>query len=104
VAKIPYADCQDGISFTANLTPNSLGKTREARTESLARALDALFRRGLFHINVNVLSRETLVDAMAHPERYPDLTVRVSGNAVPFFELTHEEQHDVIARTLHGQP
>jgi len=104
VAKIPYADCQDGISFTSNLSPNSLGKTREEQVDGLRRALDTVFRRGLFHINVNVLSRETLVDAMAHPERYPDLTVRVAGNAVQLATLTHEQRHEVIARTFHGQP
>lgn len=102
VAKIPYAECQDGISFTANLTPESLGTTREAQIQTLVKALDTSFRRGLFHINVNVLSRATLVDAMAHPERYLDVSVTVSGTAVPFLALTHEQQHDVITGTLQG--
>jgi formate C-acetyltransferase len=103
VAKLPYADCRDGVSLTSNLVPTSLGTSREARVENLTGALDGLFNQGLFHININVLDRATLLDAMAHPERYPDLTVRVSGYAVNFIKLTREQQHEVIARTFHGR-
>jgi formate C-acetyltransferase len=102
VAKIRYEHCRDGISLTSNLLPSSLGNNRDEQVENLTRALDGLFECGLFHINVNVLQRETLLDAMAHPERYPDLTVRVSGYAVNFIKLTKEQQQEVIARTFHG--
>jgi formate C-acetyltransferase len=102
VAKIPYADCQDGISLTSNLIPDGLGTSREEQIANLSAALDGLFEQGLFHLNVNVLNRETLVDAMAHPERYPDLTVRVSGYAVNFIKLTKEQQQEVVSRTFHG--
>ena len=101
LAKLPYADNLDGISWTASLTPQSLGKMPMERVSNLANCLDGFCKSGGFHINVNVLDRETLIDAMAHPENYPQLTIRVSGYAVNFMRLTREQQHDVISRTFH---
>jgi len=102
VAKIPYRDAADGISLTATVVPEGLGRTPEIQVTNLVGLLDAFFGAAGYHINVNVLNREMLLDAMEHPERYPNLTIRVSGYAVNFVRLTREQQLDVINRTFHG--
>ncbi|MEJ5990884.1 formate C-acetyltransferase [Ramlibacter sp. PS3R-8] len=101
VAKIPYDDSEDGISLTLSVVPSALGKPDDRVTRGVG-ALDAYFASGGFHVNVNVLDRETLQDAMKHPEKYPQLTIRVSGYAVNFVRLTKEQQMDVINRTFHA--
>jgi formate C-acetyltransferase len=102
VAKIPYRDAADGISLTATLVPTGLGRIEEDRITNLTSILDAFFTATGYHMNINVLNRETLMDAMEHPENYPSLTIRVSGYAVNFVRLTREQQMDVINRTFHG--
>jgi len=102
VAKIPYRDAADGISLTATMVPQGLGRTEHDRIQNLTGMLDAFFGVTGYHMNVNVLNRETLLDAMDHPEKYPNLTIRVSGYAVNFVRLSREQQMDVINRTFHG--
>jgi formate C-acetyltransferase len=103
VAKIPYRDAADGISLTTSLVPEGLGRIGPDRINNLRGILDAFFGFTGYHMNVNVLNRDTLIDAMDHPEKYPHLTIRVSGYAVNFVRLTREQQMDVINRTFHGR-
>jgi formate C-acetyltransferase len=103
IAKIPFRDAEDGISLTASLLPGGLGKSAEDRVTNLRAMLDAFFGSTGYHMNINVLNREMLQDAMDHPEKYPHLTIRVSGYAVNFVRLTREQQMDVINRTFHGR-
>ena len=102
VAGLPFDDSEDGISYTFSIIPGALGKTQEQREQNLTRLLDGYFIEGGHHVNVNVLDREKLLDAMERPELYPQLTIRVSGYAVNFIKLTKEQQLDVINRTFHA--
>ena len=102
VAKIPYrAVCQDGVSNTFSITPPALGKSMKERTRNLISLLDGYFVQGAHHLNVNVMNRNLLIDAMEHPDNYPTLTIRVSGYAVNFNRLSREQQMEVIMRTFH---
>ena len=102
VAKLPYEEAQDGISLTSTVVPSGLGRTRDEQVTNLVGLLDAYNVSRGFHLNINVLNRETLEDAMENPEKYPQLTIRVSGYAVNFTRLTREQQLDVLSRTFHG--
>lgn len=101
VAKLPYKHAEDGISYTFSIIPKALGKNMEERINNLTGLLDGYISEKGHHINVNVFDRETLIDAMEHPEKYPQLTIRVSGYAVNFIKLSREQQLDVIHRTFH---
>ncbi|WP_321332392.1 formate C-acetyltransferase [uncultured Bacteroides sp.] len=103
VAKIRYEDAQDGVSNTFSIVPKSLGVTEEDRVDNLVAMMDGYFSKGAHHLNVNVLNREMLEDAMEHPENYPQLTIRVSGYAVHFVSLSREHQLEVISRSFHSK-
>ncbi len=101
VAHIAYDDCRDGISYTFSMVPGALGKTGTDRCRNLVAVLDSYMLMKGHHINVNVFKRELLLDAMAHPELYPQLTIRVSGYAVNFVKLSAEQQKEVLSRTFY---
>jgi formate C-acetyltransferase len=103
VAKLPYKDAQDGISYTVSVAPQKAHLSETQLVDEAVKAFDVYFDRGGFHMNLNVIDKETLEDAMKNPDKYPQLTIRVSGYAVNFVRLTPEQQKDVISRTFHGQ-
>ena len=101
VAKVKWEDCKDGVSYTFSITPDTLGKTKEAQKDALVGLMTGYFKQGAHHLNVNVLNRDLLMDAYEHPEKYPNLTIRVSGYAVRFNSLSRDHQKEVIMRTFH---
>jgi formate C-acetyltransferase len=103
VAKLPYEAALDGISYTVSVAPQKAHLSDDELVGAAAKALDMFFDRGGFHMNLNVIDKETLEDAMSNPDKYPQLTIRVSGYAVNFVRLTREQQQDVISRTFHGE-
>ncbi|MGA7583629.1 MAG: formate C-acetyltransferase [Pseudolabrys sp.] len=103
VAKLPYKDSQDGISYTVSVSPQKAHRSERELIDSATKAFDVYFDHGGFHMNLNVIDKDTLEDAMKNPDKYPQLTIRVSGYAVNFVRLTPEQQRDVISRTFHGQ-
>ena len=103
VAKLPYKDAQDGISYTVSVAPQKAHLSEQQLIDAAVKAFDMYFDHGGFHMNLNVIDKETLEDAMKNPDKYPQLTIRVSGYAVNFVRLTKEQQQDVISRTFHGQ-
>ncbi len=103
VAKLPYKDSLDGISYTVSVAPQKAHLSETQLIDEATKAFDVYFGRGGFHMNLNVIDKETLEDAIKNPDKYPQLTIRVSGYAVNFVRLTPEQQRDVISRTFHGQ-
>jgi len=103
VAKLPYKDSLDGISYTVSVAPQKAKLSESELVDGAVKAFDMYFGQGGFHMNLNVIDKETLEDAMSNPDKYPQLTIRVSGYAVNFVRLTREQQQDVISRTFHGQ-
>ena len=103
VAKLPYGDSLDGISYTVSVAPQKAHLSPDELVDGAVKAFDVYFGHGGFHMNLNVIEKETLEDAMKNPDKYPQLTIRVSGYAVNFVRLTPEQQRDVISRTFHGQ-
>jgi formate C-acetyltransferase len=101
VAGISYDSCRDGISCTFTITPESLGRAQAQQVDNLTQILDGYFAQAGHHLNINVLNRKQLLEAQAHPERFPQLTIRVSGYAVNFTRLSRKQQDEVIARTFH---
>jgi formate C-acetyltransferase len=103
VAKLPYKDSLDGISYTVSVAPQKAHLSDTELVDAAVKAFDVYFDQGGFHMNLNVIDKNTLEDAMKNPDKYPQLTIRVSGYAVNFVRLTREQQQDVISRTFHGQ-
>ena len=101
VAKVPYEYCRDGVSNTFTIVPNALGKSDDTRKENLVSMIDGYFAQGGHHLNVNVLDRAKLVEAMENPAKYPNITIRVSGYAVNFHKLSKAQQMEVLQRTYH---